>query len=135
MKKASPVGIESVTYGVQDLSAGARFFEEFGLAKAECGQSGATYLTQEGTAVHLRLAGDPGLPPPIESGPTVREVVWGVRSKDRKSTRLNSSHGYISYAVFCLKKKSAAATLSSFRVLPHRTALVKQRGGVTYYNA
>src|SRR2546429_5750533 len=26
---------------------------------------------------------------------------------DRKSTRLNSSHGYISYAVFCLKKKSA----------------------------
>src|SRR2546422_4053671 len=26
-------------------------------------------------------------------------------SRDRKSTRLNSSHGYISYAVFCLKKK------------------------------
>src|SRR2546422_7832669 len=29
--------------------------------------------------------------------------VW--RDLDRKSTRLNSSHGYISYAVFCLKKK------------------------------
>src|SRR2546429_7799850 len=28
-----------------------------------------------------------------------------VNSVDRKSTRLNSSHGYISYAVFCLKKK------------------------------
>src|SRR2546422_7258318 len=28
-----------------------------------------------------------------------------VRGPDRKSTRLNSSHGYISYAVFCLKKK------------------------------
>src|SRR5687768_18087280 len=28
---------------------------------------------------------------------------------DRKSTRLNSSHGYISYAVFCLKKKKAIA--------------------------
>src|SRR2546422_2896402 len=27
------------------------------------------------------------------------------RLRDRKSTRLNSSHGYISYAVFCLKKK------------------------------
>src|SRR2546422_7616297 len=27
------------------------------------------------------------------------------RPSDRKSTRLNSSHGYISYAVFCLKKK------------------------------
>src|SRR2546430_9168037 len=29
----------------------------------------------------------------------------GVRKKDRKSTRLNSSHSQISYAVFCLKKK------------------------------
>src|SRR2546422_1521050 len=28
-----------------------------------------------------------------------------ARPADRKSTRLNSSHGYISYAVFCLKKK------------------------------
>src|SRR5687768_17718965 len=29
-------------------------------------------------------------------------LLWEI---DRKSTRLNSSHGYISYAVFCLKKK------------------------------
>src|SRR2546422_6972011 len=29
------------------------------------------------------------------------------RKQDRKSTRLNSSHGYISYAVFCLKKKKS----------------------------
>src|SRR5687768_18113366 len=28
--------------------------------------------------------------------------------EDRKSTRLNSSHGYISYAVFCLKKKTSS---------------------------
>src|SRR2546429_1529924 len=28
-----------------------------------------------------------------------------LHGRDRKSTRLNSSHGYISYAVFCLKKK------------------------------
>src|SRR2546429_5988724 len=34
----------------------------------------------------------------------------GKRSRDRKSTRLNSSHGYISYAVFCLKKKSPRDT-------------------------
>src|SRR2546429_2285066 len=31
---------------------------------------------------------------------------------DRKSTRLNSSHGYISYAVFCLKKKKKEGLLS-----------------------
>src|SRR2546429_7304403 len=32
-------------------------------------------------------------------------ITW--RHIDRKSTRLNSSHGYISYAVFCLKKKKS----------------------------
>src|SRR2546429_3075386 len=32
------------------------------------------------------------------------------RDRDRKSTRLNSSHGYISYAVFCLKKKKRRYT-------------------------
>src|SRR2546429_6995054 len=32
------------------------------------------------------------------------------RFGDRKSTRLNSSHGYISYAVFCLKKKKKYTT-------------------------
>src|SRR2546429_6382553 len=36
------------------------------------------------------------------SAPTDHEL-------DRKSTRLNSSHGYISYAVFCLKKKKRPA--------------------------
>src|SRR5205809_1935733 len=36
-------------------------------------------------------------------GKTLREKI------DRKSTRLNSSHGYISYAVFCLKKKNKKA--------------------------
>src|SRR5688572_31497644 len=37
---------------------------------------------------------------------------WLVRSenKDRKSTRLNSSHSQISYAVFCLKKKKSKNT-------------------------
>src|SRR2546429_3525757 len=35
----------------------------------------------------------------------VRLLMSGPPVLDRKSTRLNSSHGYISYAVFCLKKK------------------------------
>src|SRR3712207_8428084 len=37
-------------------------------------------------------------------GPDLAEV-FGPSHKDRKSTRLNSSHANISYAVFCLKKK------------------------------
>src|SRR2546429_7341590 len=37
---------------------------------------------------------------------------------DRKSTRLNSSHGYISYAVFCLKKKTHAPRPSCCLEIP-----------------
>src|SRR2546429_6040976 len=36
----------------------------------------------------------------------IREDTRVGKRSDRKSTRLNSSHGYISYAVFCLKKKN-----------------------------
>src|SRR2546429_371515 len=36
-------------------------------------------------------------------------------SEDRKSTRLNSSHGYISYAVFCLKKKNSTRRSPIYR--------------------
>src|SRR3712207_7857438 len=36
---------------------------------------------------------------------TVVSLSWSVLAADRKSTRLNSSHANISYAVFCLKKK------------------------------
>src|SRR3712207_9589160 len=38
-------------------------------------------------------------------GPYEVAQSWGVFDEDRKSTRLNSSHANISYAVFCLKKK------------------------------
>src|SRR5438270_6602100 len=38
----------------------------------------------------------------VEAGDTIHDL---VRFLDRKSTRLNSSHSQISYAVFCLKKK------------------------------
>src|SRR2546429_2434381 len=38
--------------------------------------------------------------------------------QDRKSTRLNSSHGYISYAVFCLKKKNKRDSLKSAQGKP-----------------
>src|SRR2546422_7049719 len=41
--------------------------------------------------------------------------------RDRKSTRLNSSHGYISYAVFCLKKKNRGGSDLSRR-FRHRGA-------------
>src|SRR2546422_3944958 len=70
-----------------------------------------------------------------------------TRWRDRKSTRLNSSHGYISYAVFCLKKKKndveadasssdryksmgeTALTARGGQDAPAHTANLHQRGG------
>src|SRR2546430_12511574 len=66
----------------------------------------------------LAYLSPPGLPPPALTGvahPMIREFVAHLHdhglakssiARDRKSTRLNSSHSQISYAVFCLKKKT-----------------------------
>src|SRR2546421_109417 len=51
------------------------------------------------------------------------------RSRDRKSTRLNSSHDQISYAVFCLKKKKDTSELQSRSDLVCRLLLEKKNAG------
>src|SRR2546429_5957443 len=48
---------------------------------------------------------------PAPFGGEIELVPPGELGRDRKSTRLNSSHGYISYAVFCLKKKKKTNTI------------------------
>src|SRR4051812_49781672 len=45
------------------------------------------------------------LPPDAAERAWLQNVIGAMASEDRKSTRLNSSHMSISYAVFCLKKK------------------------------
>src|SRR3712207_7411986 len=48
------------------------------------------------------------------------EVVVGETERDRKSTRLNSSHANISYAVFCLKKKTKHKLSSHILNITHK---------------
>src|SRR2546430_9955012 len=57
-----------------------------------------TWITSEGLAETVSATA-PGTAPWHEVGPVAGSAL------DRKSTRLNSSHSQISYAVFCLKKK------------------------------
>src|SRR2546422_5649217 len=62
--------------------------------------------------LHIPARPEPRAARPSSRGPVRQEG----RPRDRKSTRLNSSHGYISYAVFCLKKKNkSTAFLLSVR--------------------
>src|SRR2546422_8283836 len=63
----------------------------------------------------------PGAPGKAADSRLVFTIPSGVLDNyltDRKSTRLNSSHGYISYAVFCLKKKKTLRKQGVTSVLP-----------------
>src|SRR2546430_12762388 len=51
------------------------------------------------------------------------DLIGHVRRKDRKSTRLNSSHSQISYAVFCLKKKKQSDAILAHSCLTLRLAV------------
>src|SRR2546426_9190452 len=52
-------------------------------------------------------------PPPTQAPTPQPTPELGITTPDRKSTRLNSSHLVISYAVFCLKKKKTNGTTSA----------------------
>src|SRR5438105_8186172 len=84
-----------------------------GAGKSTVAQLIGSWLTRHGVAV--RLTREPGGTPlaehvrriVLERGTeTVSPVTETLLMLDRKSTRLNSSHEWISYAVFCLKKKN-----------------------------
>src|SRR2546429_6742315 len=68
-------------------------------------------FTPEASPLHLTRRQDlldVRLEPPDLS---LYQATAQLEATDRKSTRLNSSHGYISYAVFCLQEKNYATAL------------------------
>ena len=72
--------VERVVYGVTDLGECTRFFDDFGLERMRADGEGYRFTTQTGQVIELRSADDPSLPPAVEDGPTIREIVWGVDS-------------------------------------------------------
>jgi catechol 2,3-dioxygenase-like lactoylglutathione lyase family enzyme len=77
----SILGIDRITYGVDDLALCRRFFLDWGLKLARESADALDFETLNGCEVFVRHAGDPALPPAIEPGPTLREVIWGVESE------------------------------------------------------
>src|SRR2546422_3353499 len=67
--------------------------------------SGCGYVQSWGGPIKVIRPGDVVSCPPGEKHWHGASPTTAMTHIDRKSTRLNSSHGYISYAVFCLKKK------------------------------
>jgi catechol 2,3-dioxygenase-like lactoylglutathione lyase family enzyme len=74
--------IEDVTYGVDDIDAGTRYFTDWGLEPVETGSTGSLFRTAENQFVRLRQRSDTGLPSaPDADRSTMREVIWGVADK------------------------------------------------------
>lgn len=91
------LGIDRVTYGVEDLAACARFFADWGLKRVGEDLAGLDFESLNGCQIRVRRFDDPSLPPAFEAGPTLREVVWGVGSEedlDLLDRNMASAPGY-----------------------------------------
>src|SRR2546422_7145525 len=78
-------------------------------------------ISTEAASVNSMVPGSNRLTPLYDTStifPMIRRSAQLTRQGDRKSTRLNSSHGYISYAVFCLKKKKKKINEHEHRSCP-----------------
>jgi catechol-2,3-dioxygenase len=71
-------GVDAVVFGVADLPAARRFLEDWGLRPVVLEADRLVFETQDGGQVIVRPQDAPELPPPIEPGNTLREVVWGA---------------------------------------------------------
>ncbi len=74
-------GIDRVTYGVEDLAACQRFFLDWGLKLVREHSAGLDFESLNGCELLVRKSDDPSLPPAVEPGSTLREVIWGVRGE------------------------------------------------------
>jgi catechol 2,3-dioxygenase-like lactoylglutathione lyase family enzyme len=79
-------GIDAITYGVTDLTACRKFFLDWGLTLVRESDGTLDFETQNGCEVRVRRADDTSLPPAMEAGSTLREVIWGVDTEAALAT-------------------------------------------------
>jgi catechol 2,3-dioxygenase-like lactoylglutathione lyase family enzyme len=77
----SVLGIDQITYAADDLPTCRRFFSDWGLALKSETADQLVFECLNGCRVVVSALGTPGLPPAVEEGPTLLEVVWGVESE------------------------------------------------------
>ncbi len=93
----SILGIDRITYGVEDLDACRKFFQDWGLKLVREDAAGLDFESLNGCQIWVRLSTDTDLPPAFESGSTLREVIWGAESQsdiDSYRTVLHAAPGF-----------------------------------------
>jgi catechol 2,3-dioxygenase-like lactoylglutathione lyase family enzyme len=91
-------GIDRITYGVEDVAKCRQFFLDWGLTLAGEADGRLTFESLNGCEVVVAPKDDPTLPPAVEPGSTLREVIWGTRTaaeRDAIGRRLEGAPGYV----------------------------------------
>jgi catechol 2,3-dioxygenase-like lactoylglutathione lyase family enzyme len=85
-------GIDAVVFGVTDMAEARRFLDDWGVSQVSATDDRLVYTTLDGAEVIVRPADAPGLPPPIEPGNTVREIIWGAAGEDELAKTIHAVH-------------------------------------------
>ena len=89
-KKVMPiVGVETALYGVEDLAASTKFFEDFGLPLLDRSETESHFKLAEGSNVILRHINDASIPESKYVGTGVKETIWGVDTEDSLDRLVN----------------------------------------------
>ena len=75
------IGPEDLLFGVDNVDQCRAYLADYGLTEVELGAGGYRFEALDGTAMTVRERGDPSLPPPLASGATLRQTVWGCEDQ------------------------------------------------------
>ncbi len=90
-------GIQQIIFGVEDMDTCRRFLLDWGLKPVSDSGATETFETLDGSEIVIAPINDPVLPAPIEAGPTLRQVTWGVETGDdldELATKLSGVAGF-----------------------------------------
>ncbi|WP_375194292.1 VOC family protein [Sphingobium sp.] len=71
-------GVDAVLFGVEDVEAAERFLNDWGVSPMGMQDGFVRFQTRDGTQVDVARLDDPRLPPAMQEGSTLRQVIWGV---------------------------------------------------------
>jgi catechol-2,3-dioxygenase len=118
-------GIDAVVFGVAGITEAKRFLDDWGTRAVSVAPDRLVYETRDGGQVIVRPADAPDLPPAIEPGSTVREVIWGAPTEAELSATLDRLGGDVRMGPDGLSRVTDPNGLSlAFRVSQRRAVSV-----------
>ncbi len=136
----SVLGIDQITYGADDLATCRGFFQDWGLRLTSEADDELVFECLNGCKVVVAALDKPGLPPAMEEGSTLREVVWGVDSDadlDRYAAAIAGDTGFVDSLVDggrrigCVDPNGLAVRLQTSR----KHAVMIECGAMNTWNA